>query len=86
MQDVQWYKRKSFEHEKEVRIVQVRDDAPPSCLGVSVPVDLDVLIENIYVSPLAQPWFEDLANDILAKYGINKKVILSQLNREVFYG
>ena len=51
MQDVQWYKRKSFEHEKEVRIVQVRDDAPPSCLGVSVPVDLDVLIEVVIIAP-----------------------------------
>lgn len=86
MQDVQWYKRKSFEHEKEVRIIQHRHNATPSCLGISVPVDLSVLIENVYVSPMAQSWFEDIANDILNKYGINKKVIPSQLNREVFYG
>lgn len=86
MQDVEWYKRKSFEHEKEVRIIQEKRDASPDCLGISLPVDLDILIENIYVSPFAQSWFEDLANDILAKYGINKKVISSQLNRAVFYG
>ena len=86
MQDVEWYKRKSFEHENEVRIIQERHDVSQTCLGISLPVNLDTLIENIYVSPLAQSWFEDLANDILAKYGINKKVIPSQLNREVFYG
>ncbi len=53
---------------------------------MSLPVDLDVLIENVYVSPMAQFWFEDIVNDILARYGVNKKVITSQLNREVFYG
>ena len=84
--NVQWYKRKSFEHEKEVRIIHQVHNSKPSQLGIQLPVDLDVLIENVYVSPMAQPWFEDLANDILQKYGLNKKVIPSQLNREVFYG
>ena len=86
MQDVHWYKRKSFEHEREVRIIQVQFKEEPERYGISLPVDLDVLIENVYVSPMAQSWFEDIVNDMLVRYGINKKVIPSQLNREVFYG
>lgn len=86
MNDVQWYKRKSFEHENEVRVVKYVHDSKKDCLGLAQPIDLEILIENIYVSPLASQWFVDVLNDLMNKYGIDKQVQLSQLNIKPFYG
>lgn len=86
MNDVHWYKRKSFEHEREVRVVRFNPRAQHDCYGVFYPVDLDVLIEKIYVSPLAQTWFVNIVSDVLERYGIKKEIVTSRLNAEAFYG
>lgn len=74
-----WFKRKSFEHEREVRAL-VSDHSREHPVGKLVPVDLDMLIEKIYVSPTAQNWFEEIVQDILLKYGLNKEIAGSSLN------
>lgn len=88
-------KRKSFESEKELRVISWLH-APPSedvithdssirmrnlitDDGKYVPNDLDVLIEKIYVSPMAKTWVFDLINNITKKHGIDKEVIQSKL-------
>lgn len=49
-------------------------------LGVNIPVDLDALIEKIYISPTAEDWFYDLVKSVSVKYGHdNKEVIRSSL-------
>ena len=78
-------KRKSFEHEKELRAVIVNrsksefpvvplhipDDLPKYysleeiSSGLEVPVNVEKLIENIYVSPTAKSWFKDLVISVL---------------------
>ena len=49
--DAFWRKRKSFEHEKEVRALM--SDYRCEEAGKSVPCDLETLIEQVFVSPLA---------------------------------
>lgn len=41
--------------------------------------DLDILIENIYVSPSAEKWFKEVLESLVSKYGLSKKVIKSDL-------
>lgn len=79
-----WFKRKSFEHEREVRAV-VKDFNHNNEYGKSIDIDLDILIKNIFVSPASQPWFVNLVKDTLNKYDIKKKVRNSSMSTEPFH-
>ena len=50
-----------------------------------LPVDLDVLIESVFVSPMAETWFKALVVDVLQKYGLNKEVFHSALDDKALY-
>ena len=82
-----WRKRLSFEYEHEVRVRVITDGGlsltPPEFM--SLPVNLDELIETVFVSPLAGTWFKDVVVDILKKYGLNKKVFHSALDDKALY-
>ena len=47
--------------------------------GKYVSTDLDILIENIYVSPYAEKWFKEVVESLVSKYGLSKNVIKSDL-------
>jgi len=80
-----WFKRKAFEHEKEVRAVyESHEDNDRK--GINIKVDLDKLIENIYVSPLAEDYYVAVVNDITKKYEIHKNIKYSSLKDEPFFG
>jgi len=88
------HKRKSFEHEKELRAVilfpsaiysgegvkikEIIDDLPK---GLSVRVDLDILIERIYIAPTSPLWIKELLTSILEKYEMNIEILQSDLDR-----
>lgn len=77
------FKRKSFEHEKEIRAI-IHDPKPEIIIdnGVHIPVILEKLIDNIYLSPNSLKWFRDLVETMLIKYNITKKIILSDLESD----
>lgn len=84
------YKRKSFEHERELRAMvfsDVEDEKgnliePPSEYGLSVKADLNTLVDEIYVSPTAAAWFFQLVGNLAQKYELDKPVIQSSLTSE----
>lgn len=78
-----WYKRKAFEHEREVRAI-LRDHRHTG-LGVAVPVDTEKLIERIYISPYAPKWFEEVVYSVMEKYSIDKPVVRSDMMDKPFY-
>jgi len=90
------HKRKSFEHEREVRAIiqelpttsenyENYDAAPPDS-GISKKVNLDQLIEAIYIAPFSPAWFHGLVKKVVAKYGLNKPVNQSSLDdKPTFY-
>jgi hypothetical protein len=84
-------KRKGFEHEKELRALiwngkdSLHNKEPDSALGLSVPVDLNQLIDNIYVSPESPQWFLELVVGITKKYEMEKSVIQSDLMSKPLY-
>ncbi len=85
--DAPWYKRESFAHEKEFRII-VEDDREGCFLDWSktIKVDLNLLIENVYISPEADQWFAELVKNIIRnRYGLRITVVHSELNEQPFF-
>jgi len=78
-----WYKRKSFEHEREVRAVL--KDFNTKASGVLVPVNIQTLIEKIYISPYASKWFEEVVINVMEKYEISSPVVYSDMGKQPFY-
>jgi len=83
------HKRKSFEHERELRVVHWdRTEAVDIICGerrtnskklIPIQVDRDALIEGIFVSPTSPTWFKEVVESVLSKYGVNKQVLRSSL-------
>jgi hypothetical protein len=87
------HKRRSFEHEKEVRaLIQRMPDptlpktpSPFGSGGANVAVDLETLVESIYVSPTAPGWYSDLVREVSQRYGVSAEVRQSSLTRDPIY-
>lgn len=86
------FKRISFEHEREIRAViwntqtnrELVDEDDKVAIdiikhGKFSNIDLQTLIETIYVLPTAPSWFHKLVISILNKYKLDKPVFHSQL-------
>lgn len=85
-----FYKRKAFEHEKELRLAfrltlehdQVYSsdayklNSPP---GRKIQVDTEALIDTIYTSPRAPGWFVQTVEDMVDSYGLDVDVEHSAL-------
>jgi hypothetical protein len=70
-------KRISFAHERELRAV-VWDKKEPAC-GIEVPVNLNELVETVFVAPTAPAWFATLVKAVAKRYGLNAEVRHSDL-------
>ncbi len=71
------YKRKSFEHEREIRALTFRDPLAPEQDGFYVQVKLEEVIERVYVRPTSKPWFYQLVKRILdERHGLKAIEIL----------
>jgi hypothetical protein len=76
------FKRDTFEHEREVRAV-IRVPSAPA-VGRYIPVDLDTLIDQIYVAPTAPDWVMDMVALLTAQYDTPRPVKRSLLNPHNF--
>jgi len=83
------YKRKSFEHEQELRAV-IWNTQPASTIneesvieivdhGMRIQADINKLIDKVYISPLSDSWFESVVKNILQKYDVHFPIISSNL-------
>lgn len=88
-------KRRSFEHERELRAVIWTMDEGKNAWGANnrfqkergiyVPVDLNTLIERISVAPTAPPWIRDLVASITTRFGFDFAVHQSKLAGPAYY-
>lgn len=87
------HKRMSYAYEQEVRAIILKMPIVNRLLvfkkemeiienGLEINVDLETLIECIYVAPTAKDWFADLVKAIISKYGYEFKVTQSKLNED----
>jgi hypothetical protein len=89
------HKRRSFEHEKELRAViqellykkngEIDWSRPSFDDGIYVQVDLDVLIDKIYLAPTSPKWLLELIRSITEKYDLDKDVLPSSLDDAPVY-
>lgn len=88
------YKRLSFSFENELRAlfldVPIKEGAviySPEVQprGKCITVDIDTLIERIYVAPTAPIWFLELVKDVTNKYELSKNVLQSSIDSDPFY-
>lgn len=89
------HKRKSFEHEQELRAIiminpvttgeQLNLDKEVVSRGEYIDVNLDMLIENVYVAPTAQDWFYNLVTSIMKRYDLKKGLVRSDLASDPVY-
>ena len=86
-----YHKRKSFEHENEIRLVYndlsyfqqalASDDIGFESvltnvpLGIDIDVNLNDFIERIKVSPVAPQWYVDVIKNICGKYGVSENIV-----------
>ncbi len=70
-------KRKEFEYGKEIRLISPINQKTKSKRlknnGKFVNLNLDVLIDEIIISPSSAKWYADLVKDVVKSYGLENK-------------
>jgi hypothetical protein len=78
------FKRKSFQYEREVRIIS---DLTKFDLeidnGLKIDVDIEELIEKIYIHPKSENWYKKLVTDLVAKLGFDFQTEKSDLESDI---
>lgn len=86
--DIQWfelcfYKRKAFSHENEMRLAFVNDldmlNPTRDTQGVKIPVELDTLIDELFVSSTREDLRDEVVK-VINKYNLKKEVFLTALS------
>lgn len=86
-------KRKSFEHEKEIRALITNlsfgnndlDLSKPLPDGLGISVNLEKLIQNIYVAPNSPNWILKLVKNTVERCGYKFKVKKSHLDKRPLF-
>jgi hypothetical protein len=80
---VAYYKSRSYCHENEHRllIIEINEKNTGSSAGFHVPVDLDILIENIYVAPQVEDWKYEVIKNVVSINDLDKPVCHSTLDK-----
>lgn len=85
------HKRKSFSHENELRAI-IPIEAPNNIDNIDfrdggwkIKIDLNELIENIYISPESPEWMTKLIADTCHKFGFDFNIINSRMNDKPIY-
>lgn len=78
------FKRKSFQYEGEVRIIsdltnynmEIND-------GMKINVDINQMIEKIYIHPKSQNWYKNLVFQLMEQLGFNFTIEKSDLQSDI---
>lgn len=94
------HKRKSFDYEQEIRAIVlkippnvspssnlgfVNPDKEPIKDGLLIAVDIEILIQKVYVAPDTPLWFYELVNSTIKKFVYDFDVEQSQMDRSPFF-
>jgi len=90
------HKRLSFAHEQELRAIihhsPLSDDTNSLDFskdtivgGINAKVDLESLLDSIYLAPNSPKWIQELTEAILRRYNLDAPVIQSALDEDPVY-
>jgi hypothetical protein len=74
-----FFKRKSFEHEREVRFFMRIPSNTSRRVASFAFLDINDVFENLYISPLAGKWVADTVRETCKKFECNIEVVHSEL-------
>ncbi|MBC5841291.1 DUF2971 domain-containing protein [Flavobacterium sp. F-380] len=78
------FKRKSFQYEREVRIItDVADTTLTLNDGLKINVEIDHLIERIYIHPKSENWYKNLVIELVEKLGFDFIIEKSDLESDI---
>ena len=77
--DFHLLKRRGFEHEREVRVISTPYNPAIEGGGTYYKVNLNSLIEKVFVAPNSKDWFLDLVRSVSKKYDVKAPVCQSSL-------
>lgn len=78
------FKRKSFQYEREVRIISNLSSRNLNINeGVKIEVDINKLIEKIYIHPKSENWYKNLVIQLVKQLGFDFKIGKSDLESDI---
>ena len=78
------FKRKSFQYEREVRILSdVADNSIKINDGLKINVDINELIEKIYIHPKSENWYKNLVIQLVKQLGFDFCIEKSDLESDI---
>ena len=78
------FKRKSFQYEREVRIItDVGDNNIKLNEGLKINVDISQLIEKIYIHPKSENWYKNLVIQLVKELGFDFEIEKSDLESDI---
>ncbi len=78
------FKRKSFQYEREIRILtDVTSQNLTIDNGLKVDVDINTLIEKIYIHPKSENWYKNLVIELVQRLGFDFKIEKSDLESDI---
>jgi hypothetical protein len=78
------FKRKSFQYEREVRILtDIGDENVKINEGMKIDVDINQLIEKIYIHPKSENWYKNLVIELVSKLGFDFTIEKSDLESDI---
>lgn len=87
------HKRKSFEHEKELRAVTMEHPTADGQLdlsyvgpvGMLVSVDIETLVQDLFVAPESGDWFRNVVQSTIERFGLAREVKRSSIDLGPLY-
>ena len=78
------FKRKSFQYEREVRIISDTSDTAITINdGIKINVDINQLIDKIYIHPKSENWYKNLVIELVSKLGFDIAIEKSDLESDI---
>ncbi len=78
------FKRKSFQYEREVRIItDVTDSKTKLNDGLKINVNINELIEKIYIHPKSENWYKNLVIQLVKELGFDFTIEKSDLESDI---
>lgn len=78
------FKRKSFQYEREIRIISdVTSNNININDGLKIDIDINHLIERIYIHPKSENWYKNLVIQLMEQLGFNFTIEKSDLESDI---
>ena len=79
------YKRRSFEHEREARIVRLGGEESVGHKVMKYGLDLKRMVQAAYIAPESPSWYQELIEGIVRTYRYDFSVIQSDIETDPIF-